>query len=66
MKERYWLSVAGLPKQEATREQFIQAERAAGFRPKGGGNGLATGGFHGGGVSGSITYEKEEAGGRKS
>ena len=39
--------------QEVTRDEFIQAERCAGFRPKAG-NGVATGGFGGGGVSGSI------------
>ena len=66
MRERYWLSVAGLPKQEATKEQFIQAERAAGFYPKGEGNGPATGGFNSRGVAGSITYEEEEVSGNKS
>jgi len=39
---------------EVTREQFIAAERAAGFRPKGGGDELATGGFSAGNISGKI------------
>ena len=39
--------------QEVTKEEFIAAERAAGFRPKSG-DGIATSGFSGSGVSGSI------------
>ena len=46
-------------KQEVTKEEFIQAERAAGFRPKYG-DGVATGGFSGGGVSGYIEHVKEQ------
>ena len=53
--ERYWLQVGDLLWQEATADQFIQAEREAGFRPKDGG-GFATGGFSGGGIRGKITY----------
>jgi len=45
--------------QEVTKEEFIQAERAAGFRPKYG-DGLATGGFLGNGVSGSIKYTPDQ------
>lgn len=45
---------------EVTREQFIAAERAAGFRPKGGGDGLATAGFSGGGVRGRIEVVPDE------
>ena len=45
---------------EVTREQFIAAERAAGFRPKGGGDGLATGGFGGDSVSGKIEVVPDE------
>jgi hypothetical protein len=51
---RYWLQIVGMPWQEATEEQFIAAERAAGFRPKSG-TGSATGGFSGGGINGKIT-----------
>ena len=43
-------------KQEVTKEEFIQAERAAGFRPKYG-DGIATGGFSGNGVSGYIVRQ---------
>jgi hypothetical protein len=45
--------------QEVTREEFIMAERNAGFSPKYGGDGLATGGFCGGGVSGKIAYNQK-------
>ena len=47
---------------EVTRQQFVTAERAAGFRPKFG-DGLATGGFTGGGVSGKIKYVADPEGG---
>jgi hypothetical protein len=47
--------VSGLAWQEATREQFIQAERGAGFYPKSG-SGVATGGFSGGATQGRVTY----------
>ena len=43
---------------EVTREEFIKAERQAGFYPKGGGDHLATGGFSGGGIRGRIKYEE--------
>ena len=45
---------------EVTERQFITAERAAGFRPKGGGDGLATGGFSGSGVRGRIEMVSEK------
>ena len=56
MVDKYYLK-ADFQKeyQEVTKEEFIQAERAAGFNPKYG-DGLATGGFSGNGVSGSIKY----------
>ncbi len=41
---------------EVTKEEFINAERAAGFRPKSG-DGVATGGFGGNGVSGRVEGE---------
>lgn len=53
-KTRYWLRVSGLPWQEATIDQFIAAERAAGFHPKTG-NGVATSGFGSGAVEGKTT-----------
>lgn len=46
---------------EVTKEKFIRAERAAGFRPKGDGDGLATGGFSDGGVSGKIEVVPDQA-----
>ncbi len=55
MNERYWLRVSGLAWQEATREQFISAERTAGFRPMSG-DGVATGGFCSGALNGRVTY----------
>ena len=55
MQERYWLKRTGSAWQEATQEQFIQAERNAGFRPKSG-SGVATGGFSNGSITGRVTY----------
>jgi len=56
-KARYWLRTSGLQWQEATEEQFIQAERTAGFFPKSG-CGVATGGFNSGALKGRVTYGK--------
>jgi len=55
-EEKYFLSMAGVPgsKIEVSREKWIEAERGAGFRPKGGGNGPTTGGFSSDALSGSI------------
>jgi len=39
---------------QVTKEEWIKAERSAGFYPKYGGDGPATGGFSGNGISGSI------------
>lgn len=55
MKERYWLQVVGLPWQEATKDQFVQAEHSAGFFPKDG-VGTATSGFSNGAINGRVTY----------
>jgi hypothetical protein len=54
--EHYWLRVSTLPWQEATREQFIQTERASGFHPKPGCGEVATGRFSSGAIQGRITY----------
>jgi hypothetical protein len=48
---------------EVTKEEFIQAERSAGFWPKGctpeeAKDTTATGGFSGNGISGRVDYEK--------
>jgi len=50
----YFLEHPVFGKKEVTKEEWIQAERSAGFRPKHGGGGPATGGFSGNGISGSI------------
>ena len=39
---------------EVSKEEYIEAERAAGFRSKFGDNAIATAGFHGHGVSGKT------------
>ena len=51
---RYWVRMGTLPWQETTEGQFAEAERKAGFNPKGG-TGLATAGFGGNGIQGRIT-----------
>jgi hypothetical protein len=54
---RYYLSHSLFGEREVTREQFIAAERAAGFYPKfGQPDDLATGGFSSGDISGSIRH----------
>ena len=58
-KERYWLGVIGGPYHQVSRQEFISAERSAGFTAKDGGGGLATGGFSHGNSSGKITYGRE-------
>lgn len=60
-ENKYWLSldVSGLDPlwQEVTKEQWVRAERAAGFRG-GREDEPATGGFSGGGVRGSLSATK--------
>ncbi len=56
-KVEYYLSHPQLGEKEVTKEEFIKAERAAGFYPKSGNpNDCATGGFGGNGLSGSVRY----------
>jgi len=43
---------------EVTKEEYIRAERSAGFRSKFGDNEIATAGFSGHGVDGKVDYEK--------
>jgi len=50
----YFLEHPVFGSKEVTKEEWISAERAAGFHPKFGGDGPATGGFSGNGMSGSI------------
>lgn len=42
--------------QEVTQEEFVQAERSAGFRPKPGCGPCATAGFSSGSISGKVQY----------
>ena len=42
--------------QEVTKEDFVLAERSAGFRPRGGGDGMATAGFTSGALQGKIAF----------
>lgn len=56
MNERYWLKAGDLAWQECTQEQFVHAERSAGFRPKEGCGPVATGGFGSGDRYGRVTY----------
>ena len=52
--KKYFLRTKWYDKpKEVTKNQFIAAERNAGFHPKSG-KGCATGGFSGGGVHGMI------------
>lgn len=54
-RERYWLGVTGQPMLPVTREEYIQAEQAAGFRSKFGPDAPATAGFS----TGTICGRKE-------
>lgn len=45
--------------QEVTEDQFVNAERGAGFRPKPGCGPVATGGFSSGGQSGRTVSRSE-------
>ena len=59
---KYYLSHPQLGEKEVTKEEFIKAERAAGFRSKSGSmDDCATGGFTGNGISGSIKYNELES-----
>jgi len=62
--KKYFLETIGLNnKVEVTKEEWIRAERSAGFRPKMASNEVgymstcATGGFSNNFISGSIKYE---------
>lgn len=63
--ERYYLKADYQTEwNEVTREQFIAAEQAAGFRSKFGPNHPATGGFTGRGMRGRVEHPRpEQAGG---
>jgi hypothetical protein len=53
---RYWLGVTGQPMSLVTREEFICAERAAGFRSQYGPDHPATAGFSTGTICGRKEY----------
>lgn len=58
---KYYLSHEILGEKEVTKEEFIKAERAAGFRSKSGNdNECATGGFSGNGLRGHVRYIENE------
>ena len=64
--KKYFLETIGLNnKVEVTKEEWIRAERSAGFRPKMASdhpeymNTFATGGFSNNFISGSIKYEEK-------
>lgn len=60
--KQFFLSHPAFGEKEVTRQEFIAAERAAGFYSRTGSD-LATGGFSShGGVSGSVKYIKTEEG----
>ena len=52
---KYYIKFDGGDWREVSKEEFISAEGAAGFRSKFGPGYLATAGFSGHGVSGKIT-----------
>lgn len=59
---KYFISHEILGEKEVTKEEFIKAERQAGFYPKSGkSDDCATGGFSCGSLSGSVKYIKKEA-----
>jgi hypothetical protein len=58
-KAEYYLIHPQLGEKEVTKEEFIKAERSAGFYPKSGNpNDCATGGFGYDGLQGSVKYVK--------
>jgi len=58
--ERYWLQKDGSPWREVTREEFVSAEKDAGFYPKSGCGSVATNGFSSSsGIAGKVTYGQD-------
>lgn len=60
MIAKYFIEHTLFGEKEVSKEEFIKAERSAGFRSKFGPDNLATGGFSSGDISGTIKYVKEE------
>lgn len=57
---KYFLSHEILGEKEVTKEEFIKAERQAGFYPKSGNcEDCATSGFSRGSISGTVKYIKK-------
>lgn len=56
--DRYFLKARGGTWSEVTAKEWKAAERAAGFHPKGGGDGFATAGFGTGTINGTIMSGK--------
>lgn len=56
--EQYYLQLGEGPQQRVSEEEFIAAERAAGFRSKFGEDHVATGGFFSGVIRGTVTFPK--------
>lgn len=56
---KYFLSLASVAdsEKEVTKEQYIEAEQAAGFRSKFGDGEIATAGFSNGAMRGRVDYE---------
>ena len=58
---KYYLSHKILGEKEVSKEEFIKAERNAGFYPKSGnGDDCATGGFAAAGINGTVRYIKND------
>lgn len=59
---RYFLKLLGLDSVEVTKQEFIRAERSAGFTNKNGEqNEIATGGFGNGTISGRVEYVVDDS-----
>lgn len=59
---RYFLSHECLGEMQVSKEQFIKAEKAAGFHSKLGPDHCATGGFGGAGLQGRVEITKIKEG----
>lgn len=60
MNTKYYLSIANGPEQEVTQEQFIEAERDAGFYPKPGCGPIAIDEFESGIITGRVEYRDSD------
>lgn len=53
---RYYLKCGDGAERKVTQDEFVRAERTAGFRPKPGCGPVATGGFSSGVLAGRVEY----------